>query len=52
MAAPVVDFVTGSVPNQDFQGRSTWVNWRVAVDKLLEATVECLSKVSEPFWQG
>jgi hypothetical protein len=52
MASPVVVFVTGSVPNQHFQGRSTGVNWNIAVDKLLEEVVECFLKVSEPFWQG
>jgi hypothetical protein len=40
MASPVVDFVTGSVPNQDFQGRSTRGNWNVAVDKLFEEAME------------
>jgi hypothetical protein len=52
MASPVVVFVTGSVLNQHFQGRFTGVNWKVAVDKLLEEVVGCFFKVSGPFWQG
>jgi hypothetical protein len=40
MAFPVVVFVTGSVPDQHFQGRSRGVNWKVAVDKLFEEAME------------
>ena len=35
MASPVVVFVTGSVPNKHFQGRSTRANLKGAVDNFL-----------------